>query len=43
MLQIAGFIDLVCRHPEDPDVHASVRKDVAEFCAPFAVPGITER
>lgn len=35
MEQIAGFIDLVCRHPNDPDVHASVRRDVAGFCAPF--------
>ncbi|RJT30053.1 serine hydroxymethyltransferase [Mesorhizobium waimense] len=43
MVQIAAFIDLICREPADPDVHASVRKDVADFCAAFDVPGITDR
>lgn len=42
MLQIADFIDLVCRQPNDPDVHTSVRRDVANFCAAFGVPGITD-
>lgn len=37
MVQIAAFIDLVCRQPDDPDVHASVRRDVADFCAAFEV------
>lgn len=43
MVQIAAFIDRVCRQPENPDVHASVRKDVADLCAAFEVPGITDR
>lgn len=43
MVQIAAFIDLVCRQPNDPDVHACVRREVADFCAAFEVPGITDR
>ncbi|WP_413774630.1 serine hydroxymethyltransferase [Mesorhizobium sp. AR10] len=43
MVQIAAFIDLVCRQPNDPDVHAWVRREVADFCAAFEVPGITDR
>lgn len=43
MVQIAAFIDLVCRQPDDPDVHACVRRDVADFCAAFDVPGMPDR
>ncbi|RWM76210.1 MAG: serine hydroxymethyltransferase [Mesorhizobium sp.] len=43
MLQIAAFIDLVCGQPDDSDVHARVRRDVADFCAAFDVPGISDR
>lgn len=43
MVQIAAFIDLVCRQPDDPEVHASVRRDVANFCTAFDVPGIPDR
>lgn len=43
MVQVAAFIDLVCRQPDDPDVHANVRRDVADFCAAFDVPGISDR
>ncbi|BCH34877.1 serine hydroxymethyltransferase [Mesorhizobium sp. L-8-10] len=43
MVQIAAFIDLVCRQPDDPEVHASVRRDVANFCTVFDVPGIPDR
>ena len=43
MVQIAAFIDLVCRQPDDQEVHASVRRDVADFCTAFDVPGIPDR
>ncbi|PTE06359.1 serine hydroxymethyltransferase, partial [Mesorhizobium helmanticense] len=43
MVQIAAFIDLVCRQPDDPEVHARVRRDVADFCTAFDVPGISDR
>ncbi|MBZ9910161.1 MULTISPECIES: serine hydroxymethyltransferase [Mesorhizobium] len=43
MVQIAAFIDLVCRQPDDEEVHANVRRDVADFCAAFDVPGISDR
>ncbi|WP_027056415.1 serine hydroxymethyltransferase [Mesorhizobium erdmanii] len=43
MVQIAAFIDLVCRQPDDEEVHASVRRDVADFCTAFDVPGISDR
>ncbi len=43
MVQIATFIDPVCRQPADQDVHALVRRDVADFCAAFDVPGISDR
>lgn len=43
MVQIAAFIDLVCRQPDDQEVHASVRRDVADFCTAFDVPGISDR
>ncbi|QKC92340.1 serine hydroxymethyltransferase [Mesorhizobium sp. NZP2234] len=43
MVQIAAFIDLVCRKPDDADVHANVRRDVADFCTAFDVPGISDR
>nr|WP_245274529.1 hypothetical protein [Mesorhizobium sp. L2C066B000] len=41
MVQIAAFIDSVCSQPDDPDVHARVRRDVADSCAAFEVPGVT--
>lgn len=41
---IAGWIDQVCRHLDDPDqVTGRIRAEVAELCARFPVPGITER
>ncbi|MBT1159807.1 serine hydroxymethyltransferase [Aminobacter anthyllidis] len=43
MVQIAAFIDLVCRQPDDQEVHARVRRDVADFCTAFDVPGISDR
>ncbi|TIW49024.1 MAG: serine hydroxymethyltransferase, partial [Mesorhizobium sp.] len=43
MVQIAAFIDSVCRQPDDQEVHASVRRDVADFCTAFDVPGIPDR
>ncbi|BCM17737.1 serine hydroxymethyltransferase [Mesorhizobium sp. J8] len=43
MVQIAGFIDSVLRRPDDEDLHAGVRRNVAELCAAFEVPGITDR
>ncbi|PBB88967.1 serine hydroxymethyltransferase [Mesorhizobium sp. WSM3864] len=43
MAQIADFIDSVCRQPDDQEVHASVRREVADFCTAFEVPGITDR
>ncbi|RUW30499.1 serine hydroxymethyltransferase, partial [Mesorhizobium sp. M2A.F.Ca.ET.015.02.1.1] len=43
MVQIAAFIDSVCRQPDDQEVHASVRRDVADFCTAFDVPGIRDR
>ncbi|MBA1142453.1 serine hydroxymethyltransferase [Mesorhizobium neociceri] len=43
MVQIAAFIDLICSKPDDADVQARVRRDVADFCAAFDVPGISDR
>jgi len=44
MDQIAGWIDEVCRHVDDLDETAGrVRAEVAELCARFPIPGITER
>lgn len=43
MVQIAGFIDSVLRRPDDENLHACVRRDVADLCAAFEVPGITDR
>ncbi|RAZ72947.1 serine hydroxymethyltransferase [Mesorhizobium atlanticum] len=43
MMQVAGFIDAVLRRPDDEDLHASVRRDVADLCAAFEVPGIADR
>ncbi|RRH93195.1 serine hydroxymethyltransferase [Mesorhizobium tamadayense] len=42
MVQIADFIDSVCRQPDDQEVHASVRREVADFCTAFEVPGIPD-
>ncbi|RWE25151.1 MULTISPECIES: serine hydroxymethyltransferase [unclassified Mesorhizobium] len=43
MVQIADFIHSVCRQPDDQEVHASVRREVADFCTAFDVPGISDR
>ncbi|RWC83276.1 MAG: serine hydroxymethyltransferase [Mesorhizobium sp.] len=43
MVHIADFIDSICRQPDDQEVHASVRRDVADFCTAFDVPGISDR
>ncbi|MER9331910.1 serine hydroxymethyltransferase [Mesorhizobium sp. M0488] len=43
MVQIAGFIDSVLQRPEDEDLHACVRRDVADLCAAFEVPGISDK
>ncbi|TIW20368.1 MAG: serine hydroxymethyltransferase [Mesorhizobium sp.] len=43
MVQIADFIDSVCRKPDDQELHARVRRDVADFCTAFDVPGISDR
>jgi glycine hydroxymethyltransferase len=41
---IAGWIDEVCRHLGDPDEAVGrVRGAVADLCAQFPVPGITEK
>ncbi len=42
MEQVAEFIDTVISHPDDEPVHESVRKNVAEFCKQFPVPGIDD-
>jgi glycine hydroxymethyltransferase len=43
MVQIAGFIDSILRRPDDEGLHARVRRDVADLCTAFEVPGITDR
>ncbi|MER9819251.1 serine hydroxymethyltransferase [Mesorhizobium sp. M0129] len=43
MVQIAGFIDSVLQRPDDEDLHACVRRDVADLCAAFEVPGISDK
>ncbi len=41
---IAGWIDQVCRHLDDLDETAGrIRAEVADLCARFPIPGITER
>jgi glycine hydroxymethyltransferase len=41
---IAGWIDQVCRHLDDVDETAGrIRAEVADLCARFPIPGITER
>jgi glycine hydroxymethyltransferase len=41
---IAGWIDDVCRHLDDPDATTGrVRAEIAELCARFPIPGITEK
>ncbi|MER9658188.1 serine hydroxymethyltransferase, partial [Mesorhizobium sp. M0152] len=43
MVQIAGFIDSVLQRPDDEDLHACVRRDVADLCAAFEAPGICDK
>ncbi|MGX5805844.1 serine hydroxymethyltransferase [Bradyrhizobium sp. Arg314] len=42
MDQIAAFIATVFTHPDDLDVQSCVRRDVADFCSGFQVPGISD-
>jgi glycine hydroxymethyltransferase len=38
---IAGWIDEVCRHIDDPDETAGrIRAEIADLCAQFPIPGL---
>jgi hypothetical protein len=41
---IAGWIDEVCRHLVEPDETVGrIHAEVADLCARFPIPGITEK
>jgi len=42
MHKVAGWIDRVCRNIENISSEApTIRKEIAEFCSQFTVPGIS--